>query len=218
MRALGESGRLVMAFEIVLWAAPAVLAGRAGLGSPRGERTVWWTVALACAVIVMDKAFDLQIHVYHLGQDWVRALGPALDARRRPAIFAPGAAGCALPGRLRRAVLAGPGRPLDRRSKTTVAAGARPGDGLPRRPSSAGPARRVDTCGRPCCRVGVLAARRGRGDPSAKPASSSAPHRTRSSTRICRAVIGPKAGPIQPALLAGEGPAGDLCNDLVPQF
>jgi len=78
MRALAESGRLVMAFEIVLWAAPAVLAGRAGLRSPRGERTVWWTVALACAVIVMDKAFDLQIRVYHLGQDWVRALGPAL--------------------------------------------------------------------------------------------------------------------------------------------
>ena len=78
MRALAESGHLVTAFEIVLWAVPAVLAGRAGLRSPRGERTVWWTVALACAVIVMDKAFDLQIRVYHLGQDWVRALGPAL--------------------------------------------------------------------------------------------------------------------------------------------
>ena len=26
----------------------------------------------------MDKAFDLQIRVYHLGQNWVSALGPAL--------------------------------------------------------------------------------------------------------------------------------------------
>jgi hypothetical protein len=78
MRALAESGHLVMAFEIVLWAVPAVLAGRASLRSPRGERTVWWTVALACAVIVVDKAFDLQIRVYHLGQDWVRALCPAV--------------------------------------------------------------------------------------------------------------------------------------------
>ena len=78
MRALAESGHLVMAFEIVLWAVPALLAGRAGLRSTRGERTVWSTVALACAVIVTDKAFDLQIRVYHLGQDWVRALGPAL--------------------------------------------------------------------------------------------------------------------------------------------
>lgn len=79
MLALADSTGWSLAGELFLWAIPALLAIRAGLRAPRGARTVWWIVALACAVITLDKAFDLQGVLYGWGKHWVHHSAPGLS-------------------------------------------------------------------------------------------------------------------------------------------
>ena len=80
MLALAESTGFTLASEVLLWSVPALLAVRAGLRSPRGERAVWWVVASACTVITLDKALDLQNVAHELGKRLVWTFAPGLTS------------------------------------------------------------------------------------------------------------------------------------------
>jgi hypothetical protein len=67
--------------EILLWTLPLVLALRLAVRAPRGARNGWLLLAAGCAVIVTDKAFNIQLPLYQACKDVVHALDPELRLR-----------------------------------------------------------------------------------------------------------------------------------------
>lgn len=67
------------------WTALAV-AAVALVARHRGPRGLWWLVAAACVVVAVDKAVDLQTHVFATGKAAARAALAALglDGARKP--------------------------------------------------------------------------------------------------------------------------------------
>ncbi len=61
---------------LVMWVLPLGLAIRLACREVKGRRRTWWVMALCCAVIVLDKAVDLQQPVYELCQQLVAAWDP----------------------------------------------------------------------------------------------------------------------------------------------
>lgn len=70
-----EQGGLLW-FEIALWALPTLLACARGMSAGKGLRAGWFVIALACSVVVLDKAVDLQIALHQLGQELVVRIDP----------------------------------------------------------------------------------------------------------------------------------------------
>lgn len=79
MLALADSTGFTLA-QVCLWAVPALLAIRAGLRAPRGERSVWWIIASGSFVITTDKAIDLHGIVFGLGKGLIHTYAPGMRA------------------------------------------------------------------------------------------------------------------------------------------
>ena len=62
--------------EALVWSLPAIGALARFVRAPRGGRLGWLVIAAACAVVVLDKAIDVQTVLHHAGQDLVRAVDP----------------------------------------------------------------------------------------------------------------------------------------------
>jgi hypothetical protein len=62
--------------EVGFWAVPAAGALARFLRGEHGRRLCWLLVCAGCLVITLDKAFDIQVPVHHLGQRLVHDLDP----------------------------------------------------------------------------------------------------------------------------------------------
>jgi len=75
MLARAETHGLQLVFEVVLWALPALLAAVLLVRGRPHARAGWLVVALACAVISVDKGIDLQMRA----MPWLRDLAHFID-------------------------------------------------------------------------------------------------------------------------------------------
>ena len=72
---------MMQAVEVAAWSLPLVWAVTLAVKAPAGGRNAWLLLAAGCALIVLDKAFDMQLPLYQVGKDLVHALDPELRLR-----------------------------------------------------------------------------------------------------------------------------------------
>lgn len=75
MLARAETHGTLLLLEVALWALPTALAALLLARSNPGVRAGWLVVALACVVICIDKAIDLQMRL----MPWLRQLAHLID-------------------------------------------------------------------------------------------------------------------------------------------